>query len=165
MHPCSPPPPASPLAFTPPLILGPILALTPQVKMMELGIKPVYVFDGKPPGLKSGELAAREEKKQQAELELAAALESGDAEEIRKASHRSVSRLAPPRASRPPPRPAPSPLPRALPRAPPSGSGALACRSGRAPLLAIAGAGHPSDERRRAGAAAAARMPGGPRAV
>ena len=57
---------------------------------MELGIKPVYVFDGKPPGLKSGELAAREEKKKQAELELAAALESGDAEEIRKASHRSV---------------------------------------------------------------------------
>lgn len=60
------------------------------VKMLELGIKPVYVFDGKPPGLKSGELAARDEKKQQAEVELAAALESGDAEEIRKASHRSV---------------------------------------------------------------------------
>lgn len=78
---------------------------------MELGIKPVYVFDGKPPGLKSGELAAREEKKQQAELELAAALESGDAEEIRKASHRSVSRLAPPRASRL------APSARALPRA------------------------------------------------
>ena len=58
--------------------------------MMELGIKPVYVFDGKAPELKSVELAAREEKKQQAEVELKAALESGDAEEIRKASHRSV---------------------------------------------------------------------------
>lgn len=87
--------------------------------MMELGIKPVYVFDGKPPGLKSGELAAREEKKQQAEHELAAALESGDAEEIRKASHRSVRCRVSPR-----------PAPRALPHAPPSGSGALACASG-----------------------------------
>jgi flap endonuclease-1 len=87
----------------------------PQVKMMELGIKPVYVFDGKPPALKSGELATREEKKQQAELELKAALESGDAEEIRKASHRSV-RVSP----RPPPRP---PRPAAPPaRAPPRGS-------------------------------------------
>lgn len=64
--------------------------LSRTVKMMELGIKPVYVFDGKAPDLKSVELAAREEKKQQAELELKAALESGDAEEIRKASHRSV---------------------------------------------------------------------------
>jgi flap endonuclease-1 len=82
----------------------------PQVKMMELGIKPVYVFDGKPPALKSGELATREEKKQQAELELKAALESGDAEEIRKASHRSV-RVSPP---------APPPAPRALPRPPPA---------------------------------------------
>ena len=51
---------------------------------MELGIKPVYVFDGKAPELKSVELAAREEKKQLAEVELKAALESGDAEEIRK---------------------------------------------------------------------------------
>ena len=40
----------------------------PQVKMMELGIKPVYVFDGKPPALKSGELATREEKNLRAQL-------------------------------------------------------------------------------------------------
>ena len=95
--------------------------------MMELGIKPVYVFDGKPPGLKSGELAAREQKKQQAEVELAVALESGDAEEIRKALHRSVrvTHQRPPRA----PRPAPRPAQRFAPRL--AAALACACRRGR----------------------------------
>ena len=32
------------------------------IRMLENGIKPVYVFDGKPPTLKSGELAKRMEK-------------------------------------------------------------------------------------------------------
>ena len=42
-------------------------------KMMECGIKPVYVFDGKPPKLKSGELALRSMRRAQAEKELAQA--------------------------------------------------------------------------------------------
>lgn len=135
--------------------------------MMELGIKPVYVFDGKAPDLKSVELAAREEKKQQAELELKAARESGDAEEIRKASHRSVC------ASRPAPHTMPHTTPRALPRALPRGSRPLHARAGagageQVGLSArprLAGARDPTDERGRAGAAAAARLPGRPRAV
>ena len=35
--------------------------LNRTVKLMESGIKPVYVFDGKPPELKLQELAARRE--------------------------------------------------------------------------------------------------------
>jgi flap endonuclease-1 len=31
--------------------------------MMENGIKPVYVFDGKPPSMKSGELEKRTERR------------------------------------------------------------------------------------------------------
>lgn len=50
--------------------------LSRTVKMMELGIKPVYVFDGKPPELKSEELKSRDEKKKQAETELAAGAQS-----------------------------------------------------------------------------------------
>ena len=115
---------------------------------MELGIKPVYVFDGKPPGLKSGELAAREQKKQQAEVELAAALESGDAEEIRKASHRSVrvTHQRPPRAPRPAPRPAPCPAPR------PALCPAACCGPGmRVPARAQVSRGNSPSPRRRCG--------------
>ena len=36
------------------------------VKLLELGIKPVYVFDGKPPELKKGTLDDRREKRQEA---------------------------------------------------------------------------------------------------
>ena len=38
--------------------------------MIENGIKPVYVFDGKPPTLKSGELEKRMEKRADAEAAL-----------------------------------------------------------------------------------------------
>merc|ERR1712048_424569 len=37
--------------------------LTRSIRLMENGIKPVYVFDGKPPELKLGELEARREKR------------------------------------------------------------------------------------------------------
>jgi len=50
----------------------------------------VYVFDGKPPDLKSQTLASRAEGKQQADADLAAALEGGNAEDIRKAAHRTA---------------------------------------------------------------------------
>ena len=58
--------------------------LSRTVKLLELGIKPVYVFDGKPPEIKSQTLAARGEAKRQAEEDYSAALEQGDAEEIRR---------------------------------------------------------------------------------
>jgi len=64
--------------------------LSRTVKLLEAGVKPVYVFDGRPPELKSKELASRSEKKDEAESELAAALAEGDAEEIRKAAHRTA---------------------------------------------------------------------------
>src|SRR3978361_37860 len=35
------------------------------IRMMENGIKPVYVFDGKPPDLKNGELAKRTTKRKE----------------------------------------------------------------------------------------------------
>merc|ERR1719197_427195 len=53
---------------------------------MESGIKPVYVFDGKPPELKLQELAARREKRDEAKANLAKAVEEGNAEQILKAS-------------------------------------------------------------------------------
>jgi len=64
--------------------------LTRTIKLMENGIKPVYVFDGKPPELKLGELAARREKAANAKVKLAEALKDGDAEQILKATKGTV---------------------------------------------------------------------------
>jgi flap endonuclease-1 len=47
--------------------------LSRTLKMLEAGIKPVYVFDGKPPELKLQTLAGRKEKKDEADSELAKA--------------------------------------------------------------------------------------------
>ncbi|KAF4095970.1 hypothetical protein G5714_023573 [Onychostoma macrolepis] len=47
------------------------------IRMLESGIKPVYVFDGKPPQLKSGELEKRGERRAEAEKLLAQAQEAG----------------------------------------------------------------------------------------
>lgn len=47
------------------------------IRMMEAGIKPVFVFDGKPPTMKGGELAKRKERMKQAETELARLQEEG----------------------------------------------------------------------------------------
>lgn len=58
--------------------------LTRTIKLMESGIKPVYVFDGKPPELKLGELAARRAKRETAAKGLEAAVEAGDEEQIQK---------------------------------------------------------------------------------
>lgn len=46
--------------------------------LLEAGIKPVYVFDGKPHERKRGVLRARRERKQQAAKAMAEALEAGD---------------------------------------------------------------------------------------
>ncbi|KAA0163340.1 hypothetical protein FNF28_04260 [Cafeteria roenbergensis] len=43
------------------------------IRLMEHGVRPVYVFDGKPPTLKSGELAKRKEAKEKAKIDLEAA--------------------------------------------------------------------------------------------
>lgn len=60
------------------------------IKMMSCGIKPVYVFDGKPPQMKSGELALRMAKRAKAELDLAAAQAAEDVEDVDKFSRRLV---------------------------------------------------------------------------
>ncbi|XP_068116531.1 flap endonuclease 1 [Hyperolius riggenbachi] len=60
------------------------------IRMVENGIKPVYVFDGKPPQLKSGELAKRSERRAEAEKQLEAAEEAGEVENIEKFNKRLV---------------------------------------------------------------------------
>ncbi|KAI5858105.1 PIN domain-like protein [Tricharina praecox] len=60
------------------------------LRMVDNGIKPLYVFDGKPPMLKSGELAKRVARKAQAEAGFAEAKESGNAEEMEKYARRTV---------------------------------------------------------------------------
>ncbi|XP_077480280.1 flap endonuclease 1 isoform X2 [Stigmatopora argus] len=60
------------------------------IRMLENGIKPVYVFDGKPPQLKSGELEKRGERRAEAEKMLAQAQELGKQEDIDKLSKRLV---------------------------------------------------------------------------
>lgn len=47
------------------------------IRLVENGIKPVYVFDGKPPTLKGGELAKRAERREEAQKQLQAAEEAG----------------------------------------------------------------------------------------
>eukprot|EP00218_Dolichomastix_sp_CCMP3274_P001498 CAMPEP_0170158780 /NCGR_PEP_ID=MMETSP0033_2-20121228/69098_1 /TAXON_ID=195969 /ORGANISM="Dolichomastix tenuilepis, Strain CCMP3274" /LENGTH=359 /DNA_ID=CAMNT_0010396235 /DNA_START=39 /DNA_END=1118 /DNA_ORIENTATION=+ len=51
---------------------------TRTIRMLEAGIKPVYVFDGKPPEMKSGELAKRKEKRVDADAKLEAAKEAAE---------------------------------------------------------------------------------------
>lgn len=60
------------------------------IRMVENGIKPVYVFDGKPPTMKSSELEKRGEKRAEAEAALAKAKEEGNDEEVDKQSRRLV---------------------------------------------------------------------------
>jgi len=60
------------------------------IRMVENGIKPVYVFDGKPPELKSGELEKRKELREKAEADLKKAEEAGVAEDVEKFNKRLV---------------------------------------------------------------------------
>ena len=60
------------------------------IRMINNGIKPVFVFDGKPPELKSAELAKRSEKRKEAEESKEQAKESGDQEALAKFSKRTV---------------------------------------------------------------------------
>lgn len=60
------------------------------IRLMENGIKPVFVFDGKPPDLKSGELEKRVERRAEAEEQLTAAKARGDAIAVEKFERRLV---------------------------------------------------------------------------
>ncbi|KAH9624036.1 hypothetical protein KSS87_008629, partial [Heliosperma pusillum] len=60
------------------------------IRLLEAGIKPVYVFDGEPPGLKKEQLARRYSKRADATEDLSAAIERGDKEGIEKFSKRTV---------------------------------------------------------------------------
>jgi len=64
--------------------------LSRGLRLLEAQIKPIYVFDGKPPEAKSGELAERREAKAAAEVELKDALERGDTEAAAKLSKRTI---------------------------------------------------------------------------
>merc|ERR1719319_735578 len=60
------------------------------IRMVDNGIKPVYVFDGKPPQMKAGELEKRTEKREVAQAALEKAKEDGDMEEVDKQNRRLV---------------------------------------------------------------------------
>lgn len=60
------------------------------IRLIENGLKPVYVFDGKPPDLKSGELSKRQEKRAEAQKALDKATEAGDVAEMDKFNRRLV---------------------------------------------------------------------------
>nr|CDS32938.1 flap endonuclease 1 [Hymenolepis microstoma] len=60
------------------------------IRMLENGLRPVYVFEGKPPNLKSGELAKRTERREENAKQLNKAEELGDSEAINKYSRRLV---------------------------------------------------------------------------
>lgn len=60
------------------------------IRLLESGLKPVYVFDGKPPELKKQELAKRFSRREDATADLAEAIESGNKEDIEKFSKRTV---------------------------------------------------------------------------
>ncbi|KAL5769456.1 hypothetical protein ACOSP7_013610 [Xanthoceras sorbifolium] len=60
------------------------------IRLLESGMKPVYVFDGKPPDLKKQELAKRYSKRADATEDLAEAVDAGNKEDIEKFSKRTV---------------------------------------------------------------------------
>jgi flap endonuclease-1 len=60
------------------------------LRLIDYSIKPVYVFDGKPPVMKGGELAKRTARKEEAIKSAADMKETGTAEEIAKFERRSV---------------------------------------------------------------------------
>lgn len=60
------------------------------IRMIENGIKPVYVFDGKPPDMKSGELAKRQERREEAQKSLEQAEAAEEADNIEKFQKRLV---------------------------------------------------------------------------
>lgn len=60
------------------------------IRLLEAGMKPVYVFDGKPPEMKNQELKKRLSKRAEATAGLTEALEADNKEDIEKFSKRTV---------------------------------------------------------------------------
>ncbi|KAF6776653.1 hypothetical protein AHF37_03703 [Paragonimus kellicotti] len=60
------------------------------IRMIDNGIKPVYVFEGRPPSMKAGELAKRSERRVESSRELAKAEAEDDLEAIEKFTKRLV---------------------------------------------------------------------------
>lgn len=60
------------------------------LRLIDNGLKPVYVFDGKPPDLKGEELSKRQEKQAAAQKQAEDLKETGTAEEIAKYERRTV---------------------------------------------------------------------------
>ncbi|KAF6135143.1 hypothetical protein GIB67_035214 [Kingdonia uniflora] len=60
------------------------------IRLLESGLKPLYVFDGTPPDMKKQELAKRYTKRADATEDLAEAIKTGDKEDIEKFSKRTV---------------------------------------------------------------------------
>ena len=60
------------------------------IRMMENGIKPIYVFDGKPPEMKSNELDKRTNRRNETGKQLEEASEVGDKVSIDKFERRLV---------------------------------------------------------------------------
>jgi flap endonuclease-1 len=54
-----------------------LICRTRFCRLLTSGVKPVYVFDGKPPTLKGGELAKRAAKRAKAEVDLKTAEDNG----------------------------------------------------------------------------------------
>lgn len=64
--------------------------LSKVTRMVEAGIKPVFVFDGKPPEDKQGELEKRRQAREAAEMEQQKAEEEGDIERAKQLGRRTV---------------------------------------------------------------------------
>ena len=62
-----------------------------NIKFLSIGIKPIYVFDGKPPSLKSAEIEHRKQIKRDATVKYEKALKSGDLQEARKYAQQTTS--------------------------------------------------------------------------
>ncbi|KAN0047971.1 hypothetical protein ACTA71_002360 [Dictyostelium dimigraforme] len=61
------------------------------IKLISKGIKPIYVFDGSAPVLKSGELAKRQARRKEAKENLKEATEVGTTEEVQKFAKRVIT--------------------------------------------------------------------------
>lgn len=60
------------------------------IQFMECGVKPIWVFDGKPPDLKAHELDKRKEMKANAEEQKEKAIEEGDLAKAKQMAGRSI---------------------------------------------------------------------------
>lgn len=62
-----------------------------NINFLSMGIKPIYVFDGKPPSLKSAEIEHRKQIKRDATVKYEKALKAGDLEGVRKYAQQTTS--------------------------------------------------------------------------